>query len=128
MPANILPSGAELFRFLPEIILTIVGTLVMVLDPLMPGRPLPSRLALAGLFGALWAAIAAYASPGPAFQNMLIVDGFATFFRVLVIGVGILACSPLSATCGASARTRTSFSHCCCSRYRGSATWPRRTS
>ena len=31
------------------------------------------------------------AIPGPAFQNMLIVDGFATFFRVLVIGVGILA-------------------------------------
>jgi NADH-quinone oxidoreductase subunit N len=91
MPANFLPSGVEFFRFLPEIILTVIGTLVMVLDPLMPGRPLPSRVALGGLFGALWAAIAAYATPGPAFQNMLIVDGFATFFRVLVIGVGILA-------------------------------------
>ena len=33
----------------------------------------------------------AYGDPGPAFQNMLIVDGFATFFRVLVIGVGMLA-------------------------------------
>src|ERR671915_2247067 len=91
MPANFLPSGVELFRFLPEIILTIIGTLVMVLDPLMPGSRFPARLALGGMFGALWASIAAYATPGPAFQNMLIVDGFATFFRVLVIAVGVLA-------------------------------------
>jgi len=28
--------------------------------------------------------------PGTSFSNMLIVDGFGTFFRVLVIGVGIL--------------------------------------
>ena len=27
--------------------------------------------------------------PGLSFSNMLIVDGFATFFRVLVIAVGI---------------------------------------
>jgi NADH-quinone oxidoreductase subunit N len=38
----------------------------------------------------MWASIAAYGNPGMAFNNMLIVDGFATFFRVLVIGVGIL--------------------------------------
>ena len=91
MPANFLPTGVELFRFLPEIILTLIGTLVMVLDPLMPGSRFPARLALGGMFGALWAAIASYAVPGPAFQNMLIVDGFATFFRVLVVLVGILA-------------------------------------
>ncbi len=40
---------------------------------------------------ALVAAIAANGSPGLSFSNMLIVDGFATFFRVLVIGVGILS-------------------------------------
>src|SRR3712207_3479838 len=91
MPANFLPTGAELFRFLPEIILAVIGTLVMVLDPLMPGSRFPSRVALVGLFGGLWAAVAAYAIPGPAFQSMLIVDGFATFFRVLVIAVGLLA-------------------------------------
>ena len=45
---------ALLFRFLPEIILTIIGTLMMVLDPLMPGSRFPARLALAGMFGALW--------------------------------------------------------------------------
>ncbi len=40
---------------------------------------------------ALVSAVAANASPGLSFSNMLIVDGFATFFRVLVIAVGILS-------------------------------------
>ena len=31
------------------------------------------------------------AAQATAFHNMLIVDGFATFFRVLVIAVGMLA-------------------------------------
>src|SRR5690242_6317676 len=48
------------------------------------------RLSFVGLAGALAAAIAAYGSPGAAFQGMLIVDGFGTFFRVLCISVGIL--------------------------------------
>src|SRR5687768_11809181 len=53
--------------------------------------PLISNITLAALFAALWAAIVAYSNPGTAFQQMLVVDGFATFFRVLVIIVGILA-------------------------------------
>ena len=36
------------------------------------------------------AAIDGQHHPGPVVSNMLIVDGFATFFRVLVIGIGIL--------------------------------------
>jgi len=39
----------------------------------------------------MWGAVAAYSNPGPAFNNMLVVDGFGTFFRVLVIAVGLLA-------------------------------------
>ena len=92
MPANLIPSAAELLRFLPEIILTVVATVVMVLEPLTGRRAKPALggLAIAGLLAALWAAVAAQANAGPAFQNMLIIDGYATFFRVLVIAVGIL--------------------------------------
>jgi NADH-quinone oxidoreductase subunit N len=77
---------------LPEIIMTIAGTLIMVLEPLTrePAKRRLGHLALAGLFAALAAAIAAHANPGLAFSNMIVVDGFATFFRVLVIVVGIL--------------------------------------
>ncbi len=93
MPANIVPSGAELIRFLPEMILTVVGTLLMVLDPLFATR-LPKmfgNLSILGLLAAMAASVYAFTMPGPAFSQMLIVDGFATFFRVLVIGVAILA-------------------------------------
>ena len=92
MPVNYMPTGAEYFRFLPEIILTLVATAVMVLAPVISprNRSLLANLSLAGLFAALWAAVVAYSNPGPAFHDMLLIDGFSTFFRVLVIVVGIL--------------------------------------
>lgn len=93
MPANFVPSPAELLRLLPEILLVAFGTLLMVLEPLTsPGaKSRLGKIALGGLLAALWAAVVAHSSPGTAFQGMLVIDGFATFFRVLVIGVGILA-------------------------------------
>src|ERR1019366_4215727 len=93
MPDNIFPAGVEYFRILPEIILTVVGVLIMFLEAVLTGsqKRIFAPLAVAGLTAALVGAIAANSDPGPAFQNMLIVDGFATFFRVLVIGVGLLA-------------------------------------
>lgn len=92
MPASFIPTAAEYFRFSPEILLCIVGTLLMVLDPLTGtgGKRKLSVLAFAALAGALGLSLAAYSDPGPAFSNMLLIDGFATFFRVLVCGVGLL--------------------------------------
>jgi NADH-quinone oxidoreductase subunit N len=48
-------------------------------------------LTLFALVAALGGAFVAYANAGAAFQQMLVIDGFATFFRVLVIVVGVLA-------------------------------------
>jgi NADH-quinone oxidoreductase subunit N len=48
-------------------------------------------LTIVGLAGAIWASVVAGGDPGKAFHDMMNVDGFATFFRVLVIGVGLLA-------------------------------------
>src|SRR5688500_15347454 len=92
MPVNFVPQ-AELLRILPEIILTVVATLIMVLEVLVgnANKHRLGALALAGLLAARWGAVCAFGSPGPACDGMLLVDGFATFFRVLVIGVGILA-------------------------------------
>ncbi len=92
MPADFIPTSAELIRILPEILLVVAGTLVMVLEPFSRGRARGEleALSLAGLAAALLAAAAAHTSPGAAFQGMLAVDGFATFFRILVIAVGIL--------------------------------------
>jgi NADH-quinone oxidoreductase subunit N len=92
MPAEFIPSGLELARFLPEILLTIAGTLLMVIEA-AAGRRWPNlygNLSLVALVAALGATLNAYKIPGPAFSGMLQVDGFAAFFRLLVIGVGIL--------------------------------------
>jgi len=91
MPANF-TSAADLIRFLPEIILTLVGTLLMVLDGVLQRRSSHAfgHLSIAALVAALGGSIYAYTQAGPAFGGLLVVDGFATFFRVLVIVVGIL--------------------------------------
>lgn len=92
MPAEFAPSAAEIRRFLPEIILVLGGTLSMVLSVFWrngaEGRFSP--LSLAFLVTALGASAAACQDPGSAFRDMVLVDGFSTYFRVLVIAVAAL--------------------------------------
>jgi len=93
MPVNFTPSNDDLLRFAPELVLTVAGTLLMVLDPFFAKRSprLFGHLSIAAFLVALFAAVGANSVPGPAYSNLLIVDGFATFFRILVICIGILA-------------------------------------
>jgi NADH-quinone oxidoreductase subunit N len=91
MQTNLVPSAVETLRILPELILTVAGTLIMVFEPLTQRKALLGKFALAALALALWGALAAFGNPGPAFRDMLVIDGFATFFRILVIAVGALA-------------------------------------
>jgi NADH-quinone oxidoreductase subunit N len=93
MPVNFMPTGTDYLRILPEIIMTIGGTLIMLIEGFL--RENKKRNLAVFTFvvfaAALVAAVVANGSPGLSFSNMLIVDGFATFFRVLVIAVGILS-------------------------------------
>jgi NADH-quinone oxidoreductase subunit N len=88
--------AGDLIRFLPEIILTVMATLLMVLDPVLNKRSSSAfgHLSLAALVAGIAGAVYAYSQPGLAFGGMLRVDGFATFFRVVVMGVGILTVLP----------------------------------
>ncbi len=92
MPGSFVPSSAELLRFLPEIILAVAATMIMVLSPLVRDREQNALgyVSFYGFLAALAAAVAAHFDPGPAFNRMVMVDGFATFFRVLVIAAGML--------------------------------------
>lgn len=93
MPDNFLPTGVEYLRFLPEIILTVAGTLIMILEGLAGDRPRRTgsgTLAVLAIVLAIGASVVAAAHPGYAFSNMLDIDGFATFFRVLVLVVALL--------------------------------------
>ena len=92
MPVSFAPSSADYLRFLPEIILSVAATLVMMLEPITghDKKNALSYLALAALCGSMLAAVFAGRSPGIAFSGLLVIDGFATLFRVLVIAVGAL--------------------------------------
>jgi NADH-quinone oxidoreductase subunit N len=91
-----LVSSTDLIRFLPVIILTVMGTALMVLDPVLHKRASYAfgHLSIAALLAGIGGAIYAFGDPGPAFGGMLVVDGFATFFQILVMAVGILAILP----------------------------------
>jgi len=88
--ANFLPTNADYARFLPELILTLAGVLIMFMEALRPEgkRTGAGLIAILALVLALPTAL--MASPGPAFQGMLVIDGMATFFRTLVVVVGLL--------------------------------------
>jgi NADH-quinone oxidoreductase subunit N len=93
MDAKFFPQTAELLRFLPEIILTIAGTLLLLLEGFKKdddSRSLISTLAAIAIGVAMYATVVAYQNPGLAFSNMLVSDGFAAFFRLVVLAVGLL--------------------------------------
>lgn len=92
MFGNFQPHAVEYLRFLPEIFLTVFGIIIMVLEATYktgPRRAL-GAISLVGIVLAFLANMWAYANSGPAFQNMIVNDGYGTFFRGLVLVVGFL--------------------------------------
>src|SRR6202049_1258040 len=96
VPVSSFVNWGDIVRFLPEIILSVMGTFLMVLDGLLQKRSSTvfGTISVLSLIAALVGSVFAYGQAGPAFGGLLIVDGFATFFRVLVIVVGILTILP----------------------------------
>jgi NADH-quinone oxidoreductase subunit N len=85
-----LPQSADYVRILPEIVLSLFGMLVMMLEPLIDeekSQKLLGLIALAGTLAAIAATWFMAQSPGLAFWNMVRVDGFSVFFHVLVIAI-----------------------------------------
>ena len=78
-----LPEGADYVRILPEIVLSIFGMIVMVLDPLLDEETGSKTLGLIALVGTLAGLAATWymsAFPGLAFWRMVQVDAFSVFF------------------------------------------------
>ncbi|MGC2172595.1 MAG: NADH-quinone oxidoreductase subunit N [Candidatus Sulfotelmatobacter sp.] len=85
-----LPQGADYIRILPEIVLSVFGMIVMLLEPLLDERTGQKVLGLIALLGTLAGIGATWVmaeSPGLAFWNTVRVDRFSVFFHVLVIAI-----------------------------------------
>jgi len=87
---NQTPQAVEYIRIFPEIILSLFGVIIMLLDPVLDERRSQKTLGTVALIGAL-AAIAATIFqadyPGLGFWNMIQVDTFSVFFHFLVTTV-----------------------------------------
>ncbi len=88
-----LPGGVDYIRILPELVLSVFGMVIMLLDPLLHEEENGKTLGVIGLAGAVAALLSTWLmarSPGFAFWNMVRVDGFSVFFHVLVIAITIV--------------------------------------
>ena len=88
---HMIPVASDYIRVLPEIVLTVFGMIIMLLDPLVDEERSQRLLGGIGLIGTLAALAATWAmaqEPGFAFWNMVRVDEFSVFFHVLVLAIG----------------------------------------
>jgi len=80
----------QVLRLLPETILTVFGIVIMVAEPFVERKRALGHVAIVGLLAALVGVAVGSGSPGLAFNNQISNDGFAIFFRLLFILIGIL--------------------------------------
>jgi NADH-quinone oxidoreductase subunit N len=88
--AQSIPQIIDYVRILPELVLSIFGIVIMVLDPLVDEEKSQKTLGLIALGGTVAGLLATWymsQSPGLAFSNMLKIDSFSIYFHVLVIAI-----------------------------------------
>jgi NADH-quinone oxidoreductase subunit N len=85
----------QVYRILPELLLTVTGVLAMLIEPLMPPgmtrKPI-GFLALGGVLAALAASVWQLGlPPGTAYYRTVQTDAFSVFFHVLICSVALVA-------------------------------------
>ncbi|MFI5117814.1 MAG: proton-conducting transporter membrane subunit, partial [Terriglobales bacterium] len=85
--------AVDYIRILPELVLSIFGIIVMMVDPVLPEQGSRKRLGIVAVAGTL-AALAATAYQtgfyGEAFYHMVRVDTFSVFFHVVVLMIALV--------------------------------------
>jgi NADH-quinone oxidoreductase subunit N len=87
---QLIPTGVDYIRILPELILSAFGILIMLLDPLVDEEKSQSTLGVIALIGSCAGLLSTWymaQSPGLAFSNMVKVDSFSVFFHYVVIAI-----------------------------------------
>ncbi len=88
-----LPQIVDYIRILPEIVLSVFGMIIMLLDPLLDERRSQKTFGSIALLGAIAAIVATLYQarfPGLGFWEMVQVDAFSTFFHIVVLGVVVV--------------------------------------
>jgi NADH-quinone oxidoreductase subunit N len=88
------PPGSDYIRILPELVLSLFGMTVMIVDPLLDEENRHQSLGTIALIGTLVALASTFwmaQYPGTAFSNMVRVEGFSVFFHFLVIAIAVVA-------------------------------------
>jgi NADH-quinone oxidoreductase subunit N len=84
----------QILRILPEVILTVVGVLIMLIEPLLAkgkSRRSLGWLAVLGVVAALAASLYQYQLPaGTAYFGTVQTDDFSVFFHVLLCGISLV--------------------------------------
>ncbi len=89
-----LPPFADYIRIMPELVLSIFGIVIMVVDPLLDPETSHQSLGTIGLVGTLAALASVFwmaQYPGTAFWNTVRVEGFSIFFHVLFITIAAVS-------------------------------------
>ena len=84
----------QLTRILPEVLLTLTGIAIMMIEPIMPRaasrRPL-GWLAVLGTLAALFASFGQFSlTPGTAYFGLVQTDAFSAFFHVLIASITLV--------------------------------------
>jgi len=93
LPAMLLqaiPQPEDYIRILPELVLSVFGIVVMMLDPVVDEEKSQKTLGGIAFVGTLAALISTWytaQSPGLAFSNTIRIDSFSIFFNFLVIAI-----------------------------------------
>ena len=86
-------TSIDYIRILPELVLTIFGIAVMILDPLMPAGKSRRSLGILSLIGTIVAIVAAFYQLGYyglGWFGMVRVDSFSIFFHVLIPAIAAI--------------------------------------
>ncbi|SPF49736.1 NADH-quinone oxidoreductase subunit N 2 [Candidatus Sulfotelmatobacter kueseliae] len=88
--AQAIPQGVDYVRVLPELVLSLFGIVIMLLDPFVDEEKSQKTLGVIGFAGTIAGLASTWymaQSPGPAFSKMVRVDSFSVFFHFLVIAI-----------------------------------------
>src|SRR5207245_10914737 len=85
-----IPTIADFYRVLPELLWCGFGLLAMFLQPFVRNRHFFTALAFIGALAGMAGSFLSFRNPGAGFYGLIQADAFSFFFHLLVVRVAVL--------------------------------------